>query len=105
VFVGFGERGVTAERVAASVWQETDAYLQSDAPVGPHLADQLILPLAIAAAHGQRSAFRTTALTGHSLTHLDVVQMFLPVRFSLSEPAKGLIDLTSAPVDKVAEAG
>lgn len=98
VFVGFGERGVTAERVAAGVWQEAEEYLQHEVPVGQHLADQLILPLAIAAAHGHCSVFRTLTLTGHSLTHLEIVQRFLPVRFTSSEPGKGLVDLAFEPI-------
>ena len=97
VFVGFGERGVTAERVAADVWQEADEYLQAEVPVGPHLADQLILPLAIAAAHGEYSSFRTLALTGHSLTHLEIVQRFLPVQLTTSEVSKGIVDVLFAP--------
>jgi len=94
VFAGFGAKGVRAEQVAAGVWEETAAYLASAAPVGPHLADQLILPLAIAATQGNSSVFRTGPLTGHSLTHIDVVQRFLPVKIELMEPAVGLIDLS-----------
>ncbi|MBI4605200.1 MAG: RNA 3'-terminal phosphate cyclase, partial [Planctomycetes bacterium] len=46
VFTGFGERGVPAEKVAEAAAGEARAYLESGAPVGPHLADQLLLPLA-----------------------------------------------------------
>ncbi len=102
VFAGFGERGVTAERVAAGVWSEVDEYLQAEVPVGPHLADQLILPLAIAAAHGEHSMFRTLALTGHSLTHLEIVKQFLPVSLSTREPAKGLVEVLFSPQDSPA---
>lgn len=97
VFVGFGERGVTAERVAAGVWHEADEYLQAEVPVGPHLADQLILPLAIAASQGEYSSFRTLSLTGHSLTHLEIVQLFLPVQITLVEPTKGIVDVQFGP--------
>lgn len=97
VFVACGERGVPAERVAQLAWQEAEEYLQHEAPVGPHLADQLILPLAIAASHGSASQFRTTALTGHSVTHLEIVQRFLPVKFELSEPEKGIVDVRVVP--------
>lgn len=98
IFVGFGERGVTAERVAAGVWHETEEYLQHEVPVGPHLADQLILPLAIAASQGNASRFRTMALTGHSVTHLDIVQRFLPVRFEVSEVEKGVVEVNVLPM-------
>ena len=44
---GFGERGVRAESVAQRVVNEIEGYLVADVPVGRHLADQLILPLAL----------------------------------------------------------
>jgi RNA 3'-terminal phosphate cyclase (ATP) len=100
VFAGFGKRGVPAERVAAGAWQEADEYLQHDAPAGPHLADQLILPLAISAAHGNASRFRTTTLTGHSETHMEIVKQFLPVTFELSEPVRGVVELSVLPEKK-----
>jgi RNA 3'-terminal phosphate cyclase (ATP) len=75
IFTAFGERGVRAEAVAERAVQETREYLAHGAPVGPHLADQLVLPLAFAGA----GAFRTGPLTLHALTNLDVVQRFLPV--------------------------
>lgn len=100
IFAGFGERGVTAERVAAGVWEETEAYLLHAAPVGPHLADQLILPLAIAAAQRNPSRFRTTTLTGHSLTHIEIVQRFLPVKFEVSEPERGIVEVGVLPAPR-----
>jgi RNA 3'-terminal phosphate cyclase (ATP) len=53
-------------------------YLAAGVPVGCHLADQLMLPLGIAAwqtGHGGR--FRTLPLTRHSTTHMDVLRTFL----------------------------
>ncbi|QDU27560.1 RNA 3'-terminal phosphate cyclase [Anatilimnocola aggregata] len=97
LFVAFGERGVRAEEVARRAWQETEEYLAHAAPVGPHLADQLMLPLAIAAHQGQASEFRTCTLSGHSLTHIDIIQRFLPVQFTQSEPEPGLVDVRVAP--------
>lgn len=43
-----GERGISAERVATNACRALDAHLQSDAAVGEHLADQLLLPLWLA---------------------------------------------------------
>jgi RNA 3'-terminal phosphate cyclase (ATP) len=78
VFAGFGQRGVPAERVAQTAWREAADYERAEVPVGPHLADQLMLPLALAAGlHGARSEFRTMPLTLHSTTHLALVQRFL----------------------------
>ena len=44
-------------------------------PVGPHLADQLLLPLALAG----RGTFRTAPLTRHATTNIDVIHQFLDV--------------------------
>lgn len=46
--MGFGERGVPAERVAGRAVREMQAYLDAGVPVGEHLADQLLLLLALA---------------------------------------------------------
>jgi RNA 3'-terminal phosphate cyclase (ATP) len=97
VFAACGERGLAAERVAATCWSEAEAYLRHEAPVGTHLADQLMLPLAIAAWRGQTSQYRTTELTGHSLTHLEIIQRFLPVEFTIETLPAGLVDVTIAP--------
>jgi RNA 3'-terminal phosphate cyclase (ATP) len=73
VFTGFGEKQVRAEAVAQGVAAEVRAYLATDAPVDQHLADQLILLLAVA---GQGS-FRTVAPTKHAHTQLEVINHFL----------------------------
>lgn len=75
VFTGFGERGVPAERVAGRAVDEVQEYLQADVPVGRHLADQLILPLALAG----KGIFRTLTPTPHTLTNIDVVKQFLAI--------------------------
>lgn len=80
VFVGFGEKGVRAEAVADRAADEVTAYLATDVPVGPHLADQLVLPLALAG--GGR--FRTVAPTAHTRTQLAVVQRFLGTTLQLT---------------------
>lgn len=83
VFTGFGEKQVRAEAVANGVAAEVRAYLAVDAPVGQHLADQLILLLALA---GQGS-FRTVTPTKHAHTQLDVINRFLgPVVAGVEEP-------------------
>jgi RNA 3'-terminal phosphate cyclase (ATP) len=44
--------------------------------VDEHLADQLLLPLALAGG----GSFRTTEPSTHSRTHADILGLFLPVR-------------------------
>jgi RNA 3'-terminal phosphate cyclase (ATP) len=75
VFVGFGRRGVPAERVAQGVAQEVRRYLAAGVPVGMHLADQLLLPLSLAG----RGSFVTLPPSAHTLTNIRVIQEFLPV--------------------------
>ena len=85
VFAGFGRRGVPAETVASEVAEEARRYLNSGAPVGEHLADQLLLPLALA----KGGSFITSEPSGHATTNLDVIRRFLPVDFKVEEVAEG----------------
>lgn len=75
VFTGFGEKGVPAESVADRVAKEARRYRDSAAAVGEHLADQLILPLALA---GQ-GRLTTIEASSHLRTNLEVIGRFLPV--------------------------
>ncbi|MCA8956181.1 MAG: RNA 3'-terminal phosphate cyclase [Planctomycetes bacterium] len=75
VFTGAGEAGKPAEHVAGDVVHEARAYLASDAPVGRHLADQLLLPMAMAGA----GSFRALPLSRHARTNIEIVERFLPV--------------------------
>ncbi|MCA9186902.1 MAG: RNA 3'-terminal phosphate cyclase [Pirellulaceae bacterium] len=80
LFTGFGRQGVRAERVAEDAIDESRQYLAANVPVGKHLADQLLLPMAIAAwRDGVSSCFRTLPLSRHATTHIDIVRKFLDV--------------------------
>jgi RNA 3'-terminal phosphate cyclase (ATP) len=82
VITAFGEKGVSAEGVAKAVAREVQAYQASEAALGPHLADQWALPLALAAWLRQRGASYTcTELTLHATTNFAVIERFLPVVF------------------------
>jgi RNA 3'-terminal phosphate cyclase (ATP) len=81
VVTGFGQRGVRAEDVAARASEEMLRYLESTAAVGEHLADQLLLPMAI----GGGGAFTTLAPTTHTTTNIDVIRKFLDVEISAQE--------------------
>jgi RNA 3'-terminal phosphate cyclase (ATP) len=76
VFTGFGERGVRAEAVAEQVIVESRRYLTSSAAVGEHLADQLLLPLALT----KGGVFTTLSLTPHTRTNIDTIGQFLAAK-------------------------
>jgi RNA 3'-terminal phosphate cyclase (ATP) len=80
MFTSFGKIGVSAEKVAAEAADQARAYLNSKAAVGEHLADQLLLPMALAGG----GSFTTVGLDTHATTNMQVIQQFLPVRFDVS---------------------
>jgi RNA 3'-terminal phosphate cyclase (ATP) len=81
VFTGFGERGVSAEQVARGAADEVRGYLASTAAVGCHLADQLLLPMALAG----RGAFTTLGITPHFRSQVAVIGRFGGAAITTSE--------------------
>lgn len=75
VFTGFGARNVRAEKVADEAIGAARQYLASSAPVGEHLADQLLVPFALAGG----GAFRATKISRHTQTNLDVIDHFIRI--------------------------
>ncbi len=72
----FGDRGKRSQQVAREAIREMKRYLHSAAPVDEHLADQLLLPLALAGGGG----LTATALTPHFHSNVEVIEKFLPVK-------------------------
>lgn len=83
-FTGIGQRGVRAETVAARVVREAETFLASDAAVDSHLADQLLLPFAMAGG----GTFTTLEPSPHALTNAEVIERFLPIAI-VFEPGPG----------------
>jgi RNA 3'-terminal phosphate cyclase (ATP) len=79
-FSSLGELGKRAEKVADEACEEFQRYHASGQAVEPHLADQLVLPLALAT---DSSRFTASRITRHLLTNIWVAQQFLPVRFEV----------------------
>ena len=79
VVSSIGEKRVSAETVAARACEEAGRYLHADVPVGEHLADQLLIPLALAGG----GSFVTTPLSSHSTTNMDVIANFLSRKFTV----------------------
>jgi RNA 3'-terminal phosphate cyclase (ATP) len=89
VFAAFGGRGLRSEDVADALVQEVQAYQASEAALGPYLADQWMLPLALAVWMRSRpAAYTCTEVTEHARTNLAVIQRFLPIRAGI-EPLPG----------------
>jgi len=90
LFTQFGEKGVSAEQVARALADEVRGYQRSAAALGPHLADQWALPLALAVCRrGSAAAYTCTELTDHATTNFQVIERFLPVRFEIQEVEGG----------------
>lgn len=81
LFCGFGRLGASAESVAMEAVKEARTYIASEAAVGEHLADQFLLPFALAGG----GVFTASKLNRHARTNMDVVSAFLPVRFETQE--------------------
>ena len=80
----FGEKGVSAEQVAGALVKEVRAYQASEGALGQHLADQWMLPLALAVVErGGAASFTCAELTEHATTNIGVIERFLPVRFDV----------------------
>ena len=80
----FGEKGIRAARVADKAVCAIRKYLLSEAPVGEYLADQLLLPMALAG----DGEFLCTEISSHTRTNMEVIQKFLKVKFSVREQNK-----------------
>lgn len=92
VFTSFGRVGLSAEKVAQEAVSETRDYLAAEVPVGPHLADQLMLPLGLAAWQtGHGGAFRTGPLTLHSLTHIELLRRWLEIPIEVAEEERSCV--------------
>jgi RNA 3'-terminal phosphate cyclase (ATP) len=75
VFTAFGQKGITSEALVDQLIAEVRAYEAAWVPVGPYLADQLLLPLAMAGG----GSFLTPPLSRHAHTNIEVVGQFLNV--------------------------
>jgi RNA 3'-terminal phosphate cyclase (ATP) len=85
VITGFGEVKVRSEVVGTRLVEEVKRYLQANVPVGEHLADQLLLPLALAGS----GSYLTMPLSMHALTNIEVIKLFLPIQITSTATESG----------------
>jgi len=93
VFTGFGRKGVPAETIGRAVAEAAARWHAGGAPVGEHLADQLLVPMAMAGG----GSFHTGPLSRHTTTNIEVVQRFLDARFTTSEAPDGTVRVSCSP--------
>lgn len=81
-FTGLGAKGKPMERVSQEAGSAYQEWLETDAAVDEHLADQLVIPAILAQGP---SAWRTSEVTEHLRTMAWLVPQFLPVQVKIEE--------------------
>jgi RNA 3'-terminal phosphate cyclase (ATP) len=91
-FSALGERGKPAEQVADEVVSGLLGFLKAEAGCDPHLADQLILPMALTAG---TSRLTTSRVTRHLLTTIQIAQQALgcPAQIGGDEGSPGYVTI------------
>lgn len=85
VFTGFGEKTKSAASVGKEAYLEYARTLANDAPVPEHLADQLLLPMALAG-HGE---MRIVEKSLHFVTNIEIIKLFLDVSIDITRHEAG----------------
>lgn len=81
-FSSLGKKGKRAEKVADEACTEFFEFMASKCAIDDHLADQLVLYMALAKG---RSLIGTKRVTTHLKTNVWVIEQFLPVKFEVEE--------------------
>ena len=81
-YYGLGAVGKRAEAVADEAVDGLVGFMKTDGVMDEHLADQLVLPLALA---GGSSRFVTPKVTRHLLTNIEVIKKFLSVEIEVED--------------------
>lgn len=98
VFCQLGERSLSAEQVAKRLVDEVRDYQRSSGALGPHLADQWMLPLALAVwRSGQAASYTCTEVTQHTATNAQTIALGLPVKVQIT-PAEGAMRVEIKPM-------
>ncbi|WHU02130.1 RNA 3'-terminal phosphate cyclase [Sphingomonas sp. NIBR02145] len=85
VVTGFGKLGVSAESLARTAAQRMAGFLESPAFAGPYLADQLLLPFALAGG----GSFTTVKPSQHARTAADIIERFTGQRWLFEQQSDG----------------
>lgn len=98
VFCQLGERGLSSEQVARRLVGDVRAYQRSSGALGPHLADQWMLPLALAVwRSGEAARYTCSKVTPHTVTNAQIIGLGLPVQVQIT-PVERAMQVEIAPV-------
>jgi len=86
-FSVLGKRGRPAEQVADELCRQWLSFEEGPGSVDRHLADQILLYMALARGDSQLTA---EELTSHLTTNVQVIRQFLPVRFSVDHETRSV---------------
>jgi len=92
IFSAFGMRGKPSKTVIAQAAEPAAEFLKSGAAVDPHLADQLLIYMALVG--GGR--FTTSRLSEHLKTNIEVIKKFLDMNF-LTRPSGRAFEVSCMP--------
>jgi len=81
VFTGFGRKHYPLKKVTIDALKEYTEYIQCDVPVYKYLADQLIIPMALAG----KGSFIISEPSLHTLTNIEVVKKFLGILITVDQ--------------------
>ena len=92
-YFALGEKGKPAERVADEAVDALEAFLYTEGVIDQYLADQLLLPMAMASG---KSRLGTSKVTQHLLTNAEVIRRFLPTEITIQGEVgqSGLVEVT-----------
>ncbi|MGE3537887.1 MAG: RNA 3'-terminal phosphate cyclase [Candidatus Tectimicrobiota bacterium] len=90
IFSGFGARGVPAETVASQAVAAAQRYLAAEVVVDEYLADQLLLPLALA----RGGSFTSLTPSRHTTTNMYIIQHFLDLHMHVEPRSETACQIT-----------
>jgi len=81
IFSSFGMKGKPSHKVISEIGEQTGHFLESWAAIDSHLADQLLIYMAISGG----GSFTTDKVMEHLSTNVHTIKKFIPVDFEISD--------------------
>jgi RNA 3'-terminal phosphate cyclase (ATP) len=95
-FSSLGKKGKPSERVAEEAVDQLLTHHESQQPVDPYLADQLMLPLLLA---DGTSMYHTSRVTGHQQTNAALINLFYPGSVEIRDLESGFGEIIINPIE------